>query len=154
MIRSAKIADLSLANRNIHRLQGRFQRRMFVGPVNNVEIDVICLQQPQTAFQLLQDMCLRQPAILWPRSDRSTDFRRQDNAVAAVSQRLTSDLLRHTAGASQNALIPFVHVGRVDEVNPQVKRAMDQINRLGLRNRLTKRHRPQANGRNQQTAVT
>jgi hypothetical protein len=55
VVRGRYAADLSLADQAVHRRQRFRQRRVVVGRMQVVDIEVVCLQPPQAAFDPVAD---------------------------------------------------------------------------------------------------
>ena len=58
----------------------------------------------------------------------------------------------HPAGTAEHTVIALVDVGRVDEVDPQVDRFVDEPDGIGFGNGSAESHRAQADRGNQQAA--
>jgi hypothetical protein len=103
----------------------RGQRLLDVGvrvrPVDLIEVDVVGLQAAQRVLHLGHDPAPRVAPLVGIIAHRLVHLGRQDDVVAAPLECLAHDLLGLAVG---------VGVGGVNEVDPRVKRLVDDADRV------------------------
>ena len=114
-VREAPVADLSRLNQAGHDLDRRLERCFGVGPVQQIEVDVVGLKPLKAGVDLPHQVRLGESGIVFVGPDRVSRLGRQDRVLASSLQCLTQKGLGLAAGRAQEARIAFVHVGRVDE---------------------------------------
>ncbi len=144
--RAAEVADLALAHEVVERRERLLPGRRRVGPVDLVEVDDVRLQPTQAVLDLLLDRLARQTALVGTRPHRAPDLGREHRLLAPPLEGLADDLLR---------LALRVDVGRVDEVDAGVERAVDDADALLVAGvaPLAEHHRAETQRRDLETGV-
>src|SRR6185312_429205 len=138
----ADVDDLPLLDQELHRLPDLVPGRLAIHVVHLVEVQMIGREPPQAPFAGGADVARRQPALVRPVAHLAVDLRREHDLLAPAAplrQPPPDDLLRHAL-----ALLPAVDVGGVEEVDPQLERAIHDRERLPLAGLGPEVHRPEA----------
>ena len=121
-VAAADVDHLALVDELLHRLPHLVPRCVPVDVVHLVEVDVVGLQAPQARFARVTDVARREPAVVRPVRHRPEHFRREHDLLApaaALREPVPDDRLGRA-----RALRAAVTVGRVEEVDPEVERAV------------------------------
>ena len=81
-VRAAEVAHLALAHQIVEGPQRLLERRLRIGRVRLVEVDVVGLQPAQAILDGLEDVPARQPLVVGPVADAHAALGRQHEAVA------------------------------------------------------------------------
>ena len=126
MVGQADVADLALPDEVVVRREGLLQRRVRVGVVGVVEVDVVGLQAAQARLDLTDDVAARQAAVVDVGPDDPVGLGGDHHLVAAAAEGAAEDLLGGFAVGGGRGAGPVedrhvaVHVGGVDEVDAEV----------------------------------
>jgi hypothetical protein len=86
--RGPEVPDLASPLEIRERAQGFVDRRLRFRAVDLVEVDIVGAEAPQRALDLAHDPQARVALVVLPRAHPAVDLRRQDDLVAAISERL------------------------------------------------------------------
>jgi hypothetical protein len=117
--RRTDVADLPCLDYVVQGFEGFLKWRSCVHSVDLAEVDVIGAEPAKTVIDLTQNGFSREPGPVRTWSHRMSDFCRNDNVIAIgeIRQRTAEDFFARSSG---------VHVGRVEEVDPDVQRVLDE----------------------------
>jgi hypothetical protein len=117
----ADVADLALVDEVRQRAQRLLDVGVRLGTMDLVEVDPVGLEPPQGVLDLADDPAPRVAELVGVVAHRAVHLGREHDVVAAPGERLADDLLR---------LAARVDVGGVDEVDPGVEGAVDDLDAL------------------------
>ena len=106
-----RVEDLAAAHQVVEGGEGFLHRRVVVEVVNEVQVEAVRPQPPETGLYGLHDMPARQAPVVGAVTDRIADLRSDDQLIALALDQAAQDLLGEPPG---------IVVGRVEEVDPQV----------------------------------
>ena len=141
-VAAADVDDLALLHERLHRLPDLVPRRGAVDVMHLVQVDVIGLQPAEALVARGADVSRRQPAVVRPLGHRAEDLGREHDllaASAALREPAADDLLGR-AGTLRSA----VAVRGVEEVDPELERAIHDLVRVGLARERAEVHRAEA----------
>src|SRR5437016_4585796 len=116
------VEHLPLLDEHLHRLPQLVPRRVPVDVVHLVEVDVVGAQAAQAALARLADVIGGEAPVVRTRAHPPVDLGREDDPLApatALREPAADDLLGDAL-----ARAPAVHVGRVEEDDPELERAV------------------------------
>ncbi len=130
-VRGSDVEDLALRTQDLHRLPDLVERRVPVDVVHLIQVDVVGLQPLKRRIARPPDVQRGKSGVVGPVTLRAVHLRREDRTLpttAALGE-----------PAPQHVLDPFapdlesVHVGRVDQVDAVLVRAVHDREGLRLR---------------------
>ncbi len=121
-VAAAGIDHLALADEHFHRLPDFLPRRFAVHMVHLVEVEVIGLQPAQRAFARLADVERREPLLVRP-VPHVAEYLGGEHDFFAPAASLGEPAPDNLLGDAL-ADLPTVDVGGVEEVDPELKRAV------------------------------
>ena len=127
-----------MADRVVEKAQRLVDGRVVIGRVDVVQIDVVGCQALKTHVEGPPHVQSAGAPIVRALAHFVAALGGKHDAIAAVGQRFTGDPLRF-AGR--------VHVGRIDKVDAQIERLVNDANRIGFGRLRAKHHRAQAQRR-------
>src|SRR6266498_1169806 len=138
----ADVHDLALLHQDLHRLPDLLPGRAPVDVVHLVQVEVVGLQPRQRRLARPPDVQRGQLARVRPLGHVAVQLGGQHGLLppaAALGEPLADDRLGAPA-----VLAPAVHVGGVEEVDPDVQRPVHDLVRRGLFGHRTEVHRAEA----------
>ena len=141
VVRAADVANFALTDQGIERLQCFVDRRLTIGRVHLIHVDVVGLKSPQAGLATRHDVVPRRARVIRTRADPIAKLGRDDDVVAAALQRAAEVLL----GASG-----IVRIGRIEVVDAKFQGAVDDRVRGGRVHLIAKWVAAQADCRNLQ----
>ncbi len=151
-VRRTDVDDLALLNQQLHRLPDLFPRRVAIDVVHLVKVDVVGLEAPQAPLARGADVPGRQVILVRPLAHLAVHLGGEHDLLAPAAplrEPAADDLLGHAL-----ALLPPVDVGGVEEVDPQLQRAIHDRERVGFGRFGTEVHRAEAEPTDLQTCPT
>src|SRR5438128_3388221 len=124
------VEHLPLLDEHLHRLPQLVPRRVPVDVVHLVEVDVVGAQAAQAALARLADVRGGEAPVVRTRAHPPVDLRREDDPLAPAAtlrEPAADDLLGDAL-----ARAPAVHVGRVEEDDPELERAVHDCEAVAL----------------------
>ena len=121
-VAAADVDDLALLDENLHRLPDLIPRCGAVDVMHLIEVDVVGLQPPQAGIARGANMASGEPAIIRPVRHRPIQLGGEHHLLAPITAEReppTNDLL-----GCAHALVAPVAIGRVEEIDPQIKGAI------------------------------
>ena len=104
MVGQRHVPELTLPHQVVVHRKRLFQRRVGIGVVRVVEVDVVRFQPPQTVLDLLDDVPARQPPVIHAGTDLHARLGGDHHVVTPASERAAEDLLgRLTFGRGRDA---------------------------------------------------
>ena len=130
-IAAADVQHLPFAAELFHRLPDFFPAAFTIDVMHLVEVEMVCLQTPETLFARAFDMQGRQARLVGPVAHAAIDLRGQHNFLsspAALGKPTADNLLRHPF-----ADFPAIDVGAVEKVDAPFERLVHDRKAVGFR---------------------
>src|SRR5689334_13439376 len=150
-VAAADVHDLALRDELLHRLPDLVPGRVPVDVVHLVEIDAIGAQAAEALVARAPDVVRGEPAVVRPFAHLRVDLGREDDSVPSrrvLREPAPDDLLRDALAG-----LPAVDVGRVEEVDAGVERAIHDREAVGLARERPEVHRAEAEAAHAQTGT-
>ena len=136
---AAQVPDLALLHQGVERGQGLLYGREGIGPVEQVEVEVVGAEPPQAVLHLAEDVVAAAAPLVGPLSHGPPHLGGQHHLVAPVLEGLAHDALGFAA---------VVHIGGVDEIDAAIQGLVNDADGFFLVGGATEHHGAQAQARN------
>ena len=132
------IEDFAAAHQVVERGEGFFHWRIFVEVVDEVQVEAVRLQPPETGLYGLHNMPPRQASVVGAVAYRAADFGGDYQVVALALDQAAQYLLGTPVG---------IDIGRVEKIDPQLAAVAIHLPGGRLVRIAAKSHRTIAQGR-------